>query len=165
MAMPPPAARPLPCCAWLYHPRRVPCCRIAPHPQASLSIDGHCYKDDAAFISARGLEACVAAGELGRGGLGVVDKVELLLPSGATLVAARKRVSTDQYSAAAFKNELEVMDACSSSDFFVKYYASSSSSTLSPTTHHELLLLLYHGSLQDELVSCGSDMVLQGARC
>ena len=79
-----------------------------------------------------------------------MEKVALKLPSGATLLAARKRISKDLYSDTTLTPELDIMDACAHSPFFIKYHAASSTSL---ATHHELLLHLYEGDLQHELVS------------
>ncbi|KXZ52311.1 hypothetical protein GPECTOR_10g943 [Gonium pectorale] len=76
------------------------------------------------FLQAHGLERCTPLKELGQGGYGTVDLVQVALPSGRTIVAARKVIHSPLYAQARYERELRGLVLCADCPFVVDVYTS-----------------------------------------
>ncbi|EFJ53112.1 hypothetical protein VOLCADRAFT_102735 [Volvox carteri f. nagariensis] len=80
--------------------------------------------EDFEFLQAHGLERCTSLKELGQGGYGTVDLVQVALPSGRNFVAARKVIHSPLYAQPRYERELRGLMLCAECPFVVDVYAS-----------------------------------------
>ncbi|GIL77693.1 hypothetical protein Vretimale_6763 [Volvox reticuliferus] len=80
--------------------------------------------EDFEFLQAHGLEKCTSLKELGQGGYGTVDLVQITLPSGRSFVAARKVIHSQLYAQPRYERELRGLTLCAECPFVVDVYAS-----------------------------------------
>ncbi|KAG2501880.1 hypothetical protein HYH03_000378 [Edaphochlamys debaryana] len=80
--------------------------------------------EDLAFLQSSGLERCTPLKALGEGGYGTVDLVQVTLPSGRNIVAARKVIHSPLYNQARYERELRGLMLCADCPFVVDVYTS-----------------------------------------
>ncbi|KAG2445164.1 hypothetical protein HYH02_008632 [Chlamydomonas schloesseri] len=78
---------------------------------------------DFEFLQTKGLEHCTSLKELGSGGYGNVDLVQVSLPSGRNIVAARKVIHSPLYGIARYERELRGLLLGGECPFMVDVYA------------------------------------------
>ncbi|GLC38104.1 hypothetical protein PLESTF_000316300 [Pleodorina starrii] len=102
-------------------------------PSSSSSPDSPRYafqspkglsQEDFEFLQAHGLEKCTPLKELGQGGYGSVDLVQVSLPSGRNFVAARKVIHSPLYAQPRYERELRGLQLCADCPFVVDIFAS-----------------------------------------
>ncbi|GFR42241.1 hypothetical protein Agub_g3135 [Astrephomene gubernaculifera] len=93
-------------------------------PRAAFQSPAGLSSEDFEFLQAHGLERCSPLKDLGQGGFGNVDLVQISLPSGRNFVAARKIIHSPLYAQARYERELRGLVLCAECPFVVDVYTS-----------------------------------------
>lgn len=92
-------------------------------PRPSFQSPQGLGPEDLEFLQLRGLDSCTPLKGLGQGGYGLVDLVQVALPSGRTVVAARKAIHSPLYGQGRYERELRGLMLCAECPFVVDVYA------------------------------------------
>ncbi|PNH02818.1 Serine/threonine-protein kinase Genghis Khan [Tetrabaena socialis] len=117
-------------------------------PQLSYQSPTGLSPEDFEYLHSHALERCTSLKELGQGGFGTVDLVEITLPSGRTIAAARKVIHSPLYGQARYERELKGLMLCAGCPFVVDVFTSR---TTEEGTFEFLLEYAPNGTLHDML--------------